>query len=161
MRAPWALVVLRHPRDFEAGRSEDAAVGWTGIIARIATPAIAKAVLECGLPTIALDLRANRNFQAIIRSRNSAKSPPTRTTPRNWQQNTSWSGSSRTMPCGHFRPSLVRSARAKFSDRIVAAGSSRTSIRAKACGRPCLGPRAAILADWLRSLPMPVDSWLR
>jgi LacI family transcriptional regulator len=54
LHGPWSFYVT--PGDFEQALPKMRQWGGTGIIARIATPAVAKAILECNLPTIALDL---------------------------------------------------------------------------------------------------------
>jgi LacI family transcriptional regulator len=54
LHGPWSFYVT--PGDFEQAVPKMQQWGGTGIIARIETPRIAKAILETGLPTIALDL---------------------------------------------------------------------------------------------------------
>jgi LacI family transcriptional regulator len=54
LHGPWSFYIT--PGDFEQVLPKMQHWGCTGIIARIATPKVAKAILECGLPTIALDL---------------------------------------------------------------------------------------------------------
>jgi LacI family transcriptional regulator len=54
LHGPWSFYVT--PGDFEQALPKMRHWGGTGIIARIATPAVAKTILDCGLPTIALDL---------------------------------------------------------------------------------------------------------
>ncbi len=54
LHGPWSFYVT--PGDFEQAVPKMKQWGGTGIIARIETPGIAKAILETGLPTIALDL---------------------------------------------------------------------------------------------------------
>ena len=54
LHGPWGLYLT--PGDFEQFLPKMQQWGGTGIIARIATPRIAKAVLDSGLPAIALDL---------------------------------------------------------------------------------------------------------
>jgi len=55
LHGPWSFYVT--PSDFVQSLPQMRQWGGTGIIARIATPAVAKAILESGLPTVALDLR--------------------------------------------------------------------------------------------------------
>jgi LacI family transcriptional regulator len=55
LHGPWSFYVT--PGDFEQALPKMRQWGGTGIIARIATPKVAKAILASGLPTIALDLR--------------------------------------------------------------------------------------------------------
>lgn len=54
LHGPWSFYVT--PGDFAQALPKMRQWGGTGIIARIETPRIAKAILESGLPTIALDL---------------------------------------------------------------------------------------------------------
>ncbi|MCH5372931.1 MAG: DNA-binding transcriptional regulator [Planctomycetes bacterium] len=54
LHGPWGFYVT--PGDFEQALPKMRQWGGTGIIARIATPRIAKAILDSDLPTIALDL---------------------------------------------------------------------------------------------------------
>jgi LacI family transcriptional regulator len=54
LHGPWSFYVT--PGDFEQVLPKMQDWGCTGIIARIATPKVAKAILDSGLPTIALDL---------------------------------------------------------------------------------------------------------
>lgn len=54
LHGPWSFYVT--PGDFTQALPEMEQWGGTGIIARIETPEIAKAILATGLPTIALDL---------------------------------------------------------------------------------------------------------
>jgi LacI family transcriptional regulator len=54
LHGPWGFYVT--PGDFEQALPKMQQWGGTGIIARIATPQIAKAVLDAKLPTIVLDL---------------------------------------------------------------------------------------------------------
>jgi len=54
LHGPWGFYIT--PGDFEQALPKMQQWGGTGIIARIETPRIAKAILESGLPTIALDL---------------------------------------------------------------------------------------------------------
>jgi LacI family transcriptional regulator len=54
LHGPWGFYIT--PGDFEQALPKMQQWGGTGIIARIETPRIAKAILDSGLPTIALDL---------------------------------------------------------------------------------------------------------
>lgn len=54
LHGPWSFYVT--PGDFEQVVPKMRHWGCTGIIARIITPKVAKAILDCGVPTIALDL---------------------------------------------------------------------------------------------------------
>lgn len=54
LHGPWSFYVT--PGDFDQAVPKMQQWGGTGIIARIETPRIAKAILDTGLPTIALDL---------------------------------------------------------------------------------------------------------
>ncbi len=58
LHGPWSFYVT--PGDFEQAVPKMRQWGGTGIIARIETPRIAKAILETGLPTIALDLSSSQ-----------------------------------------------------------------------------------------------------
>ncbi len=60
LNGPWSFYLT--PGDFEQVVPKMRHWGCTGIIARIATPKVAKAILDCGLPTIALDL-SNEELQ--------------------------------------------------------------------------------------------------
>jgi LacI family transcriptional regulator len=54
LHGPWGFYVT--PSDFKQSLPQMQRWGGTGIIARIETPKIAQAILDSGLPTIALDL---------------------------------------------------------------------------------------------------------
>jgi len=54
LHGPWGFYVT--PSDFKQSLPQMQRWGGTGIIARIETPRIAQAILDSGLPTIALDL---------------------------------------------------------------------------------------------------------
>jgi LacI family transcriptional regulator len=54
LHGPWGFYVT--PGDFEQVLPRMQSWGGTGIIARIETPEVARAILDSGLPTIALDL---------------------------------------------------------------------------------------------------------
>jgi LacI family transcriptional regulator len=54
LHGPWSFYIT--PGDFEQVVPKMRHWGCTGIIARIATQKVARAILDCGLPTIALDL---------------------------------------------------------------------------------------------------------
>jgi LacI family transcriptional regulator len=54
LHGPWGFYVT--PGDFEQVLPRMRSWGGTGIIARIETPEVARAILDSGLPTIALDL---------------------------------------------------------------------------------------------------------
>ena len=54
LHGPWGFYVT--PGDFEQALPKMQQWGGTGIIARIETPKIARAILGSGLPAIALDL---------------------------------------------------------------------------------------------------------
>ncbi|MGD0519464.1 MAG: DNA-binding transcriptional regulator [Thermoguttaceae bacterium] len=54
LHGPWAFYIT--PGDFEQALPKMEQWGGTGIIARIATPKVAKAILATGLPLVALDL---------------------------------------------------------------------------------------------------------
>ena len=54
LHGPWGFYVT--PGDFEQVLPRMKSWGGTGIIARIETPEVARAILASGLPTIALDL---------------------------------------------------------------------------------------------------------
>ena len=61
LHGPWGFYVT--PGDFEQALPKMQQWGGTGIIARIETPRIARAILDSGLPTIALDL-SEKELQA-------------------------------------------------------------------------------------------------
>ncbi len=54
LHGPWGFYVT--PGDFEQALPKMRQWGGTGIIARIETPRVARAILDSGLPAIALDL---------------------------------------------------------------------------------------------------------
>ena len=54
LHGPWAFYVT--PGDFVQSLPQMEEWGGTGIIARVATPQVAKAILATGLPVVALDL---------------------------------------------------------------------------------------------------------
>ncbi len=58
LHGPWSFYVT--PGDFEQAVPRMRQWGGTGIIARIETPRVARAILETGLPTIALDLSSSQ-----------------------------------------------------------------------------------------------------
>lgn len=58
LHGPWSFYAT--PSDFEQALPKMRQWGGTGIIARVASPAMAKAILQSRLPTIALDLREDQ-----------------------------------------------------------------------------------------------------
>src|SRR3954447_6945421 len=54
LHGPWGFYVT--PGDFVQALPRMRSWGGTGIIARIETPEVARAILDSGLPTVALDL---------------------------------------------------------------------------------------------------------
>src|SRR3954469_955129 len=59
LHGPWAFYVT--PGDFAQAVPKMEQWGGTGIIARIETPRIAKAILATGLPVVALDLSTEQS----------------------------------------------------------------------------------------------------
>src|SRR5438105_2581651 len=54
LHGPWAFYVT--PGDFKQALPQMEMWGGTGIIARVETPQVAEAILETGLPVIAMDV---------------------------------------------------------------------------------------------------------
>ena len=67
LHGPWDFYL--HPGDFFQALPEMEQWGGTGIIARIETAGVAQAILDCGLPTIALDVSQNVPLEALSKAR--------------------------------------------------------------------------------------------
>jgi len=67
LHGPWQFYVT--PGDFEQALPKMEQWGGTGIIARIETTKVARAVLESGLPTIALDISQNVPMEILAGAR--------------------------------------------------------------------------------------------
>jgi len=145
------------PGDFEQALPKMQQWGGTGIIARIATPTLARAILKSGLPTVALDLREEQLQSANPLAKFSEIASDSYHAARMAAEHLL----ERKFPHYAFvgLTGQVWSDRREksFCERIRAAGfqphvySSPGRDRDRAWGR-----EQAILADWLQKLPKPL-----
>jgi LacI family transcriptional regulator len=155
LHGPWGFYVT--PGDFEQALPKMQQWGGTGIIARIETPRIAKAILESNLPTIALDLsekqlKPDHPFSQLSEvasdSRGAAKMAAEHLMERGFR---------------HFAfigvAGRVWSRRRErgFCETVNAAGFSVEVYQAPHAARDRGWDREqAVLADWLEKLPKPI-----
>jgi LacI family transcriptional regulator len=155
LHGPWGFYVT--PGDFEQALPKMQQWGGTGIIARIETPQIARAVLESGLPTIVLDLPESQSQPGHPLSR--------------FSEVASDSAQAAAMAAGHllergFRHyAFVGTAGRVWSDRrqasfcqtVRAAGFTVWVFPAPVSRRDRVWEREQpILAQWLEHLPKPL-----
>ena len=154
LHGPWGFYLT--PGDFVQALPRMRSWGGTGIIARVQTPEVARAILASGLPTIALGLSdeqlrpenpLSRLSEVVSDSRVPAASPPSICS----------SGVSATTPTSAHR---VASGRGD-AKRAFAHGSGRPawSPECTACPGRCAAAwehEQPVLADWLVALPKPV-----
>ena len=112
LHGPWGFYVT--PGDFEQVLPRMRSWGGTGIIARIETPEVARAILDSGLPTIALDLSADQ-LRPITRFLGSARLLLTHTVRRGWPRSTCSSEAFATTPTSACTVESGRSAVRKGS----------------------------------------------
>jgi LacI family transcriptional regulator len=155
LHGPWSFYVT--PGDFQQALPKMQQWGGTGIIARIETARIAEAVLESGLPTIALDLSEDelraphplsRLSEVASDSIRAAEMAAEHLTGRGFR-NFAFVGI----------PGRVWSERRErgFCQAIAAAGFGVRVYNPPASARSRVWEREQpILAEWLRRLPRPV-----
>ena len=155
LHGPWSFYVT--PGDFEQVLPKMQHWGCTGIIARIATPKVAKAILESGLPTIALDLTAEE-----IQSDNPlSKFSEIASDSYHAAQMAAEHLLERKFPHYAFVGTVSRvwsdRRQQSFCERIAAAGYQPHiySIPRRKRHRDW-DQEQAILADWLKGLPTPL-----
>jgi LacI family transcriptional regulator len=155
LHGPWAFYVT--PGDFEQVLPLMKSWGGTGIIARIETPEVARAILDSGLPTIALDLSREQLRPDHPLSRLSEVASDSRGAAR--------MAAEHLLECGlrHYAyvgiPGRVWSQRRQesFVERIREAGFEPHIYVSPRPTRDRVWEREQpILARWLGSLPRPV-----
>lgn len=154
LHGPWGFYIT--PGDFEQALPKMQQWGGTGIIARVETPRIAKAILDSGLPTIALDL-------------SEAELKPDHPLSRLSEVSSDSAGAAR-MVAGHLLERGFRSfayvgvtgrvwsdrREVSFCRSIADAGFLVEVYRPPRSRRDQQwGREQPILAEWLRSLPKP------
>lgn len=154
LHGPWSFYVT--PGDFEQALPKMRQWGGTGIIARIETASVAKAILKSGLPTIALDLREEdllpgrplSKFSEIASdSYHAARMAAEHLIERKYSHYAFVGIADRVWSDRRQRG---------FCDRIVAAGFLPYVYQPPRRERDRAWEREqAILADWLRRLPKP------
>ena len=152
LNGPWGFYVT--PGDFEQVLPRMRAWGGTGIIARIETPEVARAILASGLPTIALDLSEDQLRHDQRLSRLSEVASDSRGAAR--------MAAEHLLERGFHHYAFVGVRGRVWSDRREEAfchqdsrGWTRTSYLQSAPGRARsrLGARAAAPARWLARCP--------
>ena len=155
LHGPWAFYVT--PGDFEQAVPEMKQWGGTGIIARVETPAVARAIVASGLPAVVADLTEGQRASDHPLSQ--------------YSEIASDSESAARMAAKHllergFRhyafvgvPDRVWSDRRQegFCRRIEAEGYTPRVYRQprRKCDRQW-GREQSLLADWLHTLPKPI-----
>jgi LacI family transcriptional regulator len=155
LHGPWSFYIT--PGDFEQALPKMEGWGGTGIIARIATPEVARAILATGLPFVALDLSeaqlapGSRLAQAIeVRS-------DSRTAARMAFDHLLERGLRRFAFVGIPGRIWSRLREEGFRERVEEEGFECRIYPppVRKAGREW-GREQAIMADWIRALPKPV-----
>jgi LacI family transcriptional regulator len=155
LHGPWSFYVT--PGDFEQAVPKVRQWGGPGIIARIATPAVAKAILDSRLPTIALDLTEEqlqpdnplaRLNEIASDSYRAAQMAAEYLLERKFPHYAFVGIADRVWSDRRQRSFCQRIAAAGFQPHIY---PSPRRKRDQTWGR-----EQAILADWLRTLPKPL-----
>ena len=155
LHGPWGFYLT--PGDFVQALPRMRSWGGTGIIARVETPAVARAILASGLPTIALGLSdeqlrpaspLSRLSEVVSDSQGAGRMAAEHLLERGFRHyayvgaaDRVWSGRRQESFCGRIRE-------AGFEPRVYRLPPSR---RAQAWER-----EQPMLADWLGALPRPV-----
>jgi LacI family transcriptional regulator len=155
LHGPWGFYVT--PGDFVQALPRMRSWGGTGIIARIETPAVARAILASGLPTIALGLSdeqlrldspLSRLSEVVSDSRGAGRMAAGHLLERGFRHyayvgaaGRAWSGRRQESFCARIRE-------AGFEPQVYGLPRSR---RTAAWER-----EQPVLAGWLRALPRPV-----
>ncbi|NQT39356.1 MAG: DNA-binding transcriptional regulator [Planctomycetes bacterium] len=155
LHGPWAFYVT--PGDFEQALPKMEQWGGTGIIARIETPKVARAILATGLPAVALDLSDRQ------RKRDNPLSKLCEISSDSYQAARMAAEHLLERGFGHFAfvglPDRVWSKRRKesFCRRIAEAGF-RTNVYVPPRRKRDRewGSEQTIMAKWLAELPTPI-----
>lgn len=152
---PWSFYVT--PGDFEQALPKMEQWGGTGIVARIETPKVAKAILATGLPAVALDLSdeqlrpdnpLSQVSELVSDSYHAAQMAAEHLLERGFQHYAFIGIAGRVWS---------RRREESFCERIVAAGLQPHVYRPPRQKQDRAWDREqATMADWLRSLPKPV-----
>jgi LacI family transcriptional regulator len=154
LHGPWGFYIT--PGDFEQALPKMRQWGGTGIIARIETPRIAKAILDSGLPTIALDLSDQELAAGHPLARLSEVSSDSAGAARMAAEHLLARGFRHFAYVGIAGRVWSQRREASFGGAIKAAGftvqiyQSPRAVRERAWEQD-----QPILAEWLRDLPKP------
>lgn len=155
LHGPWSLYVT--PGDFEQALPKMQPWGGTGIIARIETPGIAKAILDSGLPTIALDLSGKELEPKHPLSRLSEVSSDSAGAAKMAAEHLLGRGFRHFAFVGIAGRVWSGRREAAFCRSIVTAGYAVDVYKPPRARRDRVWEREQpILADWLGHLPKPV-----
>jgi LacI family transcriptional regulator len=154
LHGPWGFYVT--PGDFEQALPKMQQWGGTGIIARIETPKIAKAILESGLPTIALDLSEKQLEPEHPLSRLSEVASDSFRAAEMAAEHLLERGFRHFAFVGVAGRVWSQRREASFCQSVSAAGFDPQVYRPPRAGRDRVWEREQpVLADWLLHLPKP------
>ncbi|MCL4202322.1 MAG: DNA-binding transcriptional regulator [Pirellulaceae bacterium] len=155
LHGPWGFYIT--PGDFEQTLPRMQSWGGTGIIARIETPRIAQAILDSGLPTIALDLSEQELAAEHPLARLSEVSSDSAGAARMAAEHLLERGFRHFAFVGIAGRIWSQRREAGFVETIHAAGFSVQSYQPpRSAGQRAWEREQPVLADWLRRLPKPV-----
>jgi len=154
LHGPWGFYIT--PGDFEQALPKMQQWGGTGIIARIETQRIAKAILDSGLPTIALDLSESELKPDHPLSRLSEVSSDSAGAARMAAEHLLGRGFRRFAFVGIAGRVWSGRREAAFCRSIAAAGYAVDVYEPPRARRDRVWEREqAVLAEWIRQLPKP------
>jgi len=155
LHGPWGFYVT--PGDFEQALPRMRQWGGTGIIARIESNAIARAVLESGLPTIALDLAEKELEPDNPLAQLSEVASDSEGAARMAAEHLLGRGFRHFAFAGIAKRVWSRRRAAGFCQAVADAGFTAEVYQPPRARRDRLWEREQPrLAEWLRSLPKPV-----
>jgi LacI family transcriptional regulator, galactose operon repressor len=155
IHGPWSFYIT--PGDFEQALPKMGQWGGTGIIARIETAPVARAILATGLPVIALDLSAEQLRAGSPLSRVSEICPDSRKAARMAAEHLLERGLRRFAFVGIDGRIWSSQREEGFRERIEEEGLSCHIYRPPRARRDREWAREQVyLAAWLRTLPRPL-----
>lgn len=155
LHGPWSFYAT--PGDFEQALPKMRQWGGTGIIARIETPRIAEAVLNAGLPTIALDLSSRELDPSHPLSRLSEVASDSAGAARMAAEHLLERGFRHFAFVGVAGRVWSQRRETSFRQAISAAGFPVENYQPPRASRDRVWEREQpMLAEWLRGLPKPI-----
>ena len=155
LHGPWGFYVT--PGDFEQALPKMQQWGGTGIIARIETRKIAKAILDSGLPTIALDLSEKQLKPEHPLSRLSEVASDSDGAAKMAAEHLLERGFRHYAFVGVAGRIWSQRRESGFCESITSAGFAVDVYRPPHVARDRVwGREQAVLSEWLRNLPKPV-----